>query len=202
MKKLIILTLLICACGGVDSFDDVCTLHCAVSAGSDGSLRLNSTVTTNIKVAEFVLLNENGEIVSDFLTSDPRNQGFGTKNTGDFYVTFNGKSDELPINVYIVSAVDKNGERYTSVIGEKYVVEALAGDCFSLSSQNNADTLSIAPNGRLLGNVSINGTQKGTIISDGYIASFEVSAKNKGDGFVVSGVVIRGGNGYDLTILN
>lgn len=205
MKKLILFCLLLCSACNRSDFDDVFRLEYTVRPNPDGSISLQSSVTTNIKVAEYVLLNSKGDVYHDFLDGDKRNQGFDGGNTGDFFVEFGSILSNIPLDVYILSAQDKNGEMYSRVVGQKYVVEVggtVDDGTFSLNLNPDANELKVLSDGTVSGAVQIVNLQgqvvtsasSGTFITNDYVASFQVikhPLQNNNYTFEVSGTIIR-----------
>ena len=214
MKKIVfLLTLIWCGCSVAKEFDDVFEFDYKVIANSDGTLSIESRVKTNVKIAEYDLTDADGVIVNDFVASDSRNDGFGSGNTGDFYLTFSGNATNIPVKVYVLTAQDKNRKCFKNIIGERFSIQAggSADGEFSLMENPADNELKINAEGLLTGKALIldeSGNQtgaaaKGTVITQDYIASFEVAKNMITDrlfDYCISGTIIRGnGNNYDFS---
>lgn len=151
-----------------------------IVAADNGMLTIKTEVSSNVKLAEYCLFDEEYNVVCNFLNNVKDKNDALKETDGAFTVCFKETASEIPVNIYIFSILSEDGQRISKTIGEKYLYTHEGG--FQAFDLNVSDDGFVSGNANcILADADGNMTEKtdrGTLIShNGIIIAFK-SIKN------------------------
>lgn len=113
-----------------------------IVANDNGTLTIETKVSTNVKLAEYCLFDEDYSIVHNFLDNVTAKNDALKETDGAFSVNFAETATDIPVALYIFTILSEDGHRISKTIGEKYIYSHNGGFQVSIPDQmaNNKET--------------------------------------------------------------